>query len=184
MTPAELLIRLKAESVGVSLSLDLEADTKPSDKVLDLIREHRDALLEHLACELTNTTRGAVIDDGPNVRGEAHLEAGANYAHERSFWSTRSLPRGASLELHGDLLHNLMVWAGQYSELRLERPGGMVLNAKPEHLTDALSLYPWGVVYDQTKAVLVTWGDVPRYALQGKRDLKSGALLVSEQVAA
>lgn len=88
------------------------------------------------------------------------------------------------LTLHGDLLHSLMVWARGWSELRLEYPGGVMLNAKPEHLTDAFNRYPWGVIYNQAKAVLVSWGDVPRCSLIGKRNLKTGALLVSEQVAA
>lgn len=86
----------------------------------------------------------------------------------------------SSLILYGDLLHSLMVWASQWSELRLEYPGGLVLNAKPEHIIDAYEHQPWGVVYDQTKAVLVIWGYVPNAALIGKRDLKTEVLLAPE----
>jgi hypothetical protein len=49
MTPTELLKRLEAESVGVSLNLKLEADDKPSDETLNLIRDHRDDLITLLA---------------------------------------------------------------------------------------------------------------------------------------
>lgn len=49
MTLAELLRRLEAEGVGVTLSLDLEADAEPKAETLDLIREHRDDLLTLLA---------------------------------------------------------------------------------------------------------------------------------------
>ena len=151
MNPAELLKHLEAEGVGVMLALDLEADAEPKGETLDLIRENRDALLEHLARELVGT---------PNALASV------------------------GLTLHGDLLHSLMVWTGQYSELRLEHPGGVILNAKPEHVGDALNAHPWSVVYDQTKAVLVTWGNVPRYALMDKRDLKTETWLEPQEVAA
>lgn len=101
---------------------------------------------------------------------------------EREGISNGLVSRG--LALYGDLLHSLMVWAARWSELRLEHPGGVILNAKPEHITDAQERYPWGVVYDQMRAVLITWGDVPDAALIGKRNLKTGALLAPEQEAA
>lgn len=151
MTLEEMLDRLEAEGVGVSLSLKVSADKKPSDETRALIQTNRDALLEHLARELVGTPNGLA---------------------------------SAGLTLHGDLLHSLMVWTGQYSELRLEHRGGLILLAKPEHIADALERYPWGVVYDQTKAVLVTWGDVPRYALMDKRDLKTEKWLEPEGMAA
>lgn len=105
----------------------------------------------------------------------------------REFGGGPNVPRPAHLQFHGDLLHSLMVWTARYYELRLEHPGGVILNAKPEHVGDALNAHPWGVVCDQTKAVLVTWGDVPRYALMDKRDLKTEKWLehvLPEEVAA
>lgn len=42
MTPADLLARLEAEGVDVSLNLKVTADSKPSDETLELLRCHRD----------------------------------------------------------------------------------------------------------------------------------------------
>lgn len=151
MTPADLLARLEAEGVGVSLNLKFEADEKPSDDTRALIREHRDALLEHLARERVDTLN-------------------------------RSQSPG--LTLYGDLLHSLMVWTARYHELRLERPGAVVLNARPEHIRDAAQAHPWGVVYNRERYQLLHWGDVPGYALQDLRDLEADEPLASEQVAA
>ncbi len=153
MTPAELLNRLGAEGISVSLhvDLDVEADAEPKSETLSLIREHRTVLIEHLTQERVGTSTGLVSQ---------------------------------GLTLYGDLFHSLMFWAAQWSELRLEHPDGVVLNARPEHITGAVGFHPWGVVYDQTKAVLVTWGNVPYTALVGKRDLKIWAIPVPEQEAA
>lgn len=82
------------------------------------------------------------------------------------------------------LLHNLMLWVAKYHELRLEHPTGLILNAQPHHVVEASEAYPWGVVYDPERYLLMSWGDVPTYALMGKRDLETGELLVAEQVAA
>ena len=169
MTPTDLLDRLGAEGVGVSLNLKLEADEKPSDETLDLIRENRDALLEHLAVEVYGLRNGT---------HESHLQDGANYQRASNF------QRVGSLHLYGDLLHSLMVWIAQHQELRLERPGATVRNARPEHIRDAVKLYPWGVVYDSERRVLVTWGDVPRVTLLGLRDLETDELLIPKAVAA
>ena len=49
MTPAEVLEHLVTEGVGVVLSVRLEANIKPSDETVRLIREHRDDLLTLLA---------------------------------------------------------------------------------------------------------------------------------------
>jgi hypothetical protein len=82
------------------------------------------------------------------------------------------------------LLHNLMLWVAKYHELRLEHPGGVILNARPEHIRDAVKAHPWSVVYDPERYLLMSWGDVPHFALVGKRDLETGELLIAEQVAA
>jgi hypothetical protein len=82
------------------------------------------------------------------------------------------------------LLHNLMLWVAQYHELRLEHPGGVILNAQPHHVIEASAAYSWGVVYDPERYLLMSWGDVPAYSLIGKRDLETGELLIAEQVAA
>ncbi len=57
MTAAEVLERLRLDGVGVVLALDLEATAEPNPETLQLIREHRDALLEYLAGELVGTVR-------------------------------------------------------------------------------------------------------------------------------
>lgn len=49
MTPPELLKRLEAEGVVVSLNLKLDADEKPSDETLALIQENRADLITLLA---------------------------------------------------------------------------------------------------------------------------------------
>ncbi len=128
MTPTDLLARLEAEGIGVSLSLKVSADTKPSDDARALIRENQDILLEHLA------------------------------RHR-----------------YGDLLQPILVWVARCYELRLEHPGGVILNAKPEHITGALTCYPWGVLYTAERHVLLRWGDVPRRALTDKIELRPTA---------
>jgi len=87
----------------------------------------------------------------------------------------------SGLTLYGDLLLNLMVWAGQYQELRLEHPNGVILNARPEHISP--ELHPWGVVYDCERRVLVSWGDVPTSALRGKHDLTTGEPMIRDSEA-
>ncbi len=151
MTPTDLLKSLEAEGVGVSLNLKLEADTKPSDDTRALIRDNRDALLEHL---ITQAKRTRVSD----------------------------FPRVGSLHLYGDLLHSLMVWVARFYELRLEHPGGIKLDAKPDHVTGALTRYPWGVVYTAECHVLLSWGDVPRHALTDKTELQPTAQTPAERV--
>lgn len=169
MTPTDLLRHLEAEGFEVSLNLKLTADEKPSDETRALIRDNRDALLEHLACELCGCSNVPVVK---------HLENAANYTHGYNFQNS------GTLQLYGDLLLNLMVWAAQHQELRLEHPGAVVLNARAEHIREAVEAHPWGVVYDCERRVLVSWGDVPTYALMGKRDLETGELLIPEAVAA
>lgn len=85
-------------------------------------------------------------------------------------------------------LHTLLVWAARNAELRLEHPlpgdrRGLVLYAKPEHITAALERYPWGVVHDYARAVLFIWGDPPRDVLEGKCDPETDLPLVPESVA-
>ncbi len=137
MTADDLLKTLEAEGVGVSLNLKVSADAKPSDDTRALIRNNRDALLEHLA-------------------------------------RTR-YPVAGGLHLYGDLLHSLMVWVARYYEFRLEHPGGINLDAKPDHVTGALTRYPWGVVYTAERYVLLAWGDVPRHTLTDKTELQATA---------
>lgn len=137
-------------AAGVGLELSVRAKGELDDQHRALIREHRDALLEHLAAQ--------------------HGDPGKI--------------RGSSVQLHGELFHNLMVWAGQWSELRLERPGETTLSARPEYIAEAPERFRWGLVYDQTGAVLVSWGPVPRAAFIGKRDLLTGAVLLPEEMAA
>lgn len=107
-----------------------------------------------------------------NVTAPLHLEIAANFQNS------------GTLHLYGDLLLNLMGWAAQHQELCLEHPGAAVLNARPEHIRDAVKTHPWGVVYDIDRRVLVTWGNVPTSALRGKHDLETDELLLPEQVAA
>ncbi len=82
------------------------------------------------------------------------------------------------------LLHNLMLWVAKYHELRLEHPNGVILNAQPHHVIEASAAYPWGVVYDPERYLLMSWGDVPKVTLLGLRDLETGELLIAEAVAA
>lgn len=49
MTPRDLLERLAAEGVGVSLKVRLDGDTQPSPETLDLLTRHRDDLITYLA---------------------------------------------------------------------------------------------------------------------------------------
>lgn len=140
MTPADLLARLEAEGVGVTLNLKVTAAEKPSDETLNLIRENRDALMAHLAAE---------------------------------FIGTAVQPQSTGLTLHGDLLHSLCVWIHRYHELRLERPGGVIRNAKPEHAAHHLTHAEWCTLYDETHTILATTGNVPRHALVDKNELQS-----------
>ncbi len=65
-----------------------------------------------------------------------------------------------------------MVWLAKYHELRLEHPGGVVLLAKPEHAAHHLTASAWAVLFDETKTILATAGNVPRYALAEKKELQ------------
>lgn len=49
MNTADLLSRLEAEGITVSLNLKLDAAAQPSTETLDLIRDNRTSLLTHLA---------------------------------------------------------------------------------------------------------------------------------------
>ena len=164
MNPTDLLKSLGAEGVGVSLSLKLEADAKPSDDARALIRDNRDALLEYLAGELI----------GSNTTRVTHLQHAA----------TLPTPEKTSVILHGDLLKNLMVWLHRYHELRLEHPGGLIRNARPEHAAHHLTASAWAVLYDETHTILATAGDVPRHALTGKTELETiqPELMTAEKV--
>ena len=57
--------------------------------------------------------------------------------------------------------------------------GKAYVMAKPHHIDEAVSLYPWGVVYDSKNRLLTTWGDVPASALLGKTELTTELLEVS-----
>lgn len=85
------------------------------------------------------------------------------------------------------MLESLMNWTGYYHELRITHPGGLTINAKPEHVREALNLHPWGAVYitdDVGRFLVLSWGEVPTHALRELRDLETEELLVPEQVAA
>lgn len=82
------------------------------------------------------------------------------------------------------LLQNLMVWTSGHHELRVTYPGGVILNAQPHHVRDAVERHPWGVVYDSERYLLMSWGDVPTYEVQSLRDLERDELLAPETVAA
>ena len=91
------------------------------------------------------------------------------------------------LYLPSTMLSSLMTWTTMYHELRITHPAGLTINAKPEHVRDALKLYPWGVVHftdDGGRWLLLSWGSVPTHALRELKDLDTGTVLVSEQVAA
>jgi hypothetical protein len=159
MNAIDLLTRLEAEGVSVSLNLKVDADVKPSDETWNLITENRYALLAHLRdsdqpTPLLNKGVGEKPSDNKGYR------------------------------LPPILLHNLMSWVAKYHELRLEHPSGIILNAQPHHVVEASEAYPWGITYDPERYLLMSWGDVPTYALMGKRDLETGELLIAEQVAA
>jgi hypothetical protein len=62
--------------------------------------------------------------------------------------------------------------------------GKVYVMAKPHHLDEAVSLYPWGVVFDSKDRLITTWGDVPTSALLDKRDLLTDEPLVPETRAA
>lgn len=144
MTPHELVQRLEAEGVSVSLNLKVKAERQPLPETVALLEQYRDELLEYLV--------------------------------------KTSAPGG--LHLPAILLENLMVWTARYHELRIQHPDGLTLNAKPEHIRDAVKLHPWGVVYSRERYQLLRWGAVPGYALQDLRDLETDEPLVPEQVAA
>lgn len=55
MTPIDLLKRLKAEGVSVTLKLRAEGDIQPSPKTLELFTLYRDDLIVYLAREHGDT---------------------------------------------------------------------------------------------------------------------------------
>lgn len=85
---------------------------------------------------------------------------------------TANASQSTGLTLYGDLLHNLMGWIAHHHELRLEHPGGVTLNARPEHAVQHLANSAWCVLSDETKTILATAGNVPRHALIGKTELQ------------
>ncbi len=159
MNTLDLLSRLEAEGVSVSLNLKLDADIKPSDETLNLIEQNRYGLFAYLR---DNDNLSPLLNKGSP-------EKAADKVH---------------YHLPPVLLLNLLAWVAKYHELRLEHPNGVILNAQPHHVIEASEAYPWGVVYDPERYLLMSWGDVPSYALVGKRNLETGELLIAEQVAA
>lgn len=157
LNPVELLHHLEAEGVTVSLNLKATAKAKPSDELRALIKQNRDAILEHLTFEHAGS-----------------LTVNYNLAPHNDH----------ALVLYGDLLVNLMTWTAKFYELRLEHPAGLILNATPEHIQTALTKHLWGVVYDAERFLLISWGNVPPHALLDKRDLTTGEVLLPEKVAA
>lgn len=168
LNPTDLLTRLEAEGVNASLNLKLEANTKPSDDTRALIRDNRDALLEHLAAELVrNVTHGLQTQDGSK--------------RQRVADSPTSQQKGVTL--YGVLLLNLMVWIARYHELNVEHPNGVTLNAKPEQVAQHLTCSVWCVLYDETKTVLASAGNVPARALKGKTALEPTQYLAKSSTA-
>lgn len=91
------------------------------------------------------------------------------------------------LHLPSTMLESLMVWTRLYHDLKITRPDGLTLNATPEHVREALETHAWGVVHftdDGGRWLLLSWGSVPTHALRELKDLDTGTVLVSEQVAA
>ena len=62
--------------------------------------------------------------------------------------------------------------------------GKSYVMAKPHHLDEAVSLYPWGVVYDSKNRLITTWGDMPASAVANKQGLKADEPLAEEQTTA
>jgi hypothetical protein len=150
MTPRDLLTRLEAEGCTAELKLKLEG-AKPSPETLELVKTHKDALLEHLATDSCGRSNDARVHH---------------------------------LHLPPTLVRNLMVWINRDHKLCILRPNGLTCNARPEHVTEALGTYPWGVVYRADLYLLLTWGAPPESALEGLHDLVTGELLIPDRVAA
>ena len=90
-------------------------------------------------------------------------------------------------ENRDDLITLLALWHISKSNYHLNiktSSGKVYVMAKPHHLDEAVSLYPWGVVYDSKNRLITTWGDIPASALLGKSDLLTGEPLVREVEAA
>jgi len=155
-----ILNELREHGVTLELKDDtaLRAHGVLTDTLRDVIRENRDELLVYL-------------------KGDPDPTPCLN----------KGVPEKAADKLHYHLppilLSNLMLWVTRYHELRLEHPTGLILDAQPHHVVEASEAYPWGVVYDPERYLLASWGDVPTYALRGKRDLETGDLLMAEQAA-
>ena len=134
---------------------------------------------EGVRLELSVRAKGEIIDDTRAlIRGnrDALLEHLARTRY----------PVGSGLHLYGDLLHSLMVWVARYYEFRLEHPGGVILNAKPDYINDAVTRCPWGVLYTAERHLLLSWGNLPRWALTDKTELQptraAQALVTAERV--
>ena len=80
MTPTDLLGRLEAEGVSVSLNLKVTADKKPGDDTRARIRDNRDALLEYLARECVGA---------PNASQSPGLTLYGDLLHSLMVWVHR-----------------------------------------------------------------------------------------------
>ncbi len=60
--------------------------------------------------------------------------------------------------------------------------GKVYVMAKPNHIKEAVELYPWGVVSDSEKRLITRWGDVPERKLLGLRDLVTGEAVFDERL--
>ena len=89
----------------------------------------------------------------------------------------------ALIREHRDALITLLALrhiSGSDYHLNISTSSGKAyLMAKPHHLDEAVSLYPWGVVYDSKNRLMTTWGDVPASALRGKTELTTEPLEVT-----
>lgn len=90
-------------------------------------------------------------------------------------------------ELPADLMQSLTTWRERFQQLRVEHPNGISIvfsKAPLDGVPGTVERYPWGVIYEPGRRLLMSWGDVPARALIDKRDLETGELLTPEAVAA
>lgn len=148
MNVANLLTRLEAEGVNVSLNLKLKADIKPSDETLNLIRENRILLLTHLSkaralqsLALTDLLEWIRADYGLCIKHPGGFDPISssiyNARPEQIMGAVALYPWGI---VHDTESYLLMSWGDvpsvQFAGLRDLETGGLVL--QPEAAFDEL----------------------------------------------
>jgi hypothetical protein len=179
MNTLKLLKHLSNYSISLSVK-DGELITVAEKPVPNAISATISTHEKQLVSYLTSDTSGFLADEpeknveppDPVLELATELCGHSNVSHEKH------------LHLPPPLLHSLMVWIVAYHELCILRPNGLTRNARPEHVTEALGAYPWGVVYRADLYLLLTWGAPPESALEGLHDLVTGELLIPDRVAA